>query len=106
VKARDRAVDAETDAPRDLIELEAVYARARSAPSRRSDRLANFKNRNELFIALGQTYWSAIAPDVSSTPTFAEKMQAYAEAAIAAVPERRSARAAFQALSAIRRPTQ
>jgi AcrR family transcriptional regulator len=51
----------------------------------------NFRNRNELFIALGQTYWAAIAPDISPSATFAEKMRAYADAAIAAIPERRAA---------------
>jgi len=50
----------------------------------------NFKNRIELFIALGQTYWPAIAPDVSPHASFKEKMRAYADAAIAAIPDRRA----------------
>lgn len=48
----------------------------------------NFKNRDELFIALGQTYWAPIAPKVPSGATFAEAMQAFAKATIAAVDER------------------
>jgi AcrR family transcriptional regulator len=51
----------------------------------------NFKNRGELFVALGQTYWAPIKPDIRPGATFAEKMRALAEATIAAIPERRSA---------------
>ena len=32
----------------------------------------NFKNRDELFIALGQTYWAPVAPKVPPGATFAE----------------------------------
>jgi len=48
----------------------------------------NFKNRDELFIALGQTYWAPIAPKVSAGATFAEAMQAFAKATLAAADER------------------
>jgi AcrR family transcriptional regulator len=48
----------------------------------------NFKNRNDLFIALGQTYWAPIRPRVKQGASFAEIMDAMAEATIAAVPER------------------
>jgi AcrR family transcriptional regulator len=48
----------------------------------------NFKNRDELFIALGQAYWPPVAPRVSPGATFAEAMQAFAEATFAAVDER------------------
>src|SRR5512138_1498517 len=48
----------------------------------------NFRNRDELFIALGQAYWAPIAPKVAPGATFAEAMQAFAEAALAAVDER------------------
>jgi AcrR family transcriptional regulator len=53
----------------------------------------NFKNRNELFVALGQAYWAPIMPQIESGSSFAEKMRALAEATIAAIPERRSAAA-------------
>ena len=49
----------------------------------------NFKNRDELFIALGQTYWAPIKPVIRPGSSFAEKMRAFAEATIAAIPERR-----------------
>jgi AcrR family transcriptional regulator len=51
----------------------------------------NFKNREELFIALGQTYWAPIRPKIRAESNFAEKMRALAEATIAAIPERRVA---------------
>jgi AcrR family transcriptional regulator len=48
----------------------------------------NFKNRDDLFIALAQTYWAPIEPRVKPGSSFAEVMRAVAEAAIAAIPER------------------
>src|SRR4051812_13946829 len=48
----------------------------------------NFKNRDELFIALAQEYWAPIAPKVAPGATFAEAMRALAAATIAAVDER------------------
>lgn len=50
----------------------------------------NFKNREELFIALGQTYWPPVKPRVKPGASFAEIMHAMAEAMIAAIPERES----------------
>src|SRR5262245_39729344 len=48
----------------------------------------NFKNRDELFIALGQAYWAPVAPRVAPDATFAEAMRALATATLAAVEER------------------
>src|SRR6476659_7084343 len=48
----------------------------------------NFRNRDELFIALGETYWAPIAPVIKPGATFAEAMRAFAKATIAAVDER------------------
>jgi AcrR family transcriptional regulator len=48
----------------------------------------NFKNRDDLFIALGQTYWTPIKPIVKEGASFAEMMEAMAKATIAAIPER------------------
>jgi AcrR family transcriptional regulator len=50
----------------------------------------NFRNRDELFIALGQTYWAPIRPLIRPGTTFAEKMRALAEATVAAIPERQA----------------
>ena len=51
----------------------------------------NFKNREALFLALGQTYWADIKPETRPGSSFAETMQALAEATIAAIPERQAA---------------
>ena len=51
----------------------------------------NFKNRDELFIALGQTYWAPVKPQIKAGATFAEAMRALAKATLAAVDERRPA---------------
>jgi AcrR family transcriptional regulator len=48
----------------------------------------NFKNREELFIALGQMYWPPVIPRVGPGATFAEAMQALAKATLAAVHDR------------------
>jgi len=51
----------------------------------------NFKNREELFIALGQTYWAPVKPRIKQRATFAEVMHAMAEATLEAIPERTTA---------------
>ena len=48
----------------------------------------NFKNRDELFIALGQTYWAPIRPKIKPNATLAEAMRAIARATLASVEER------------------
>ena len=53
----------------------------------------NFKNRDELFIALGHTYWAPIRPKIKPGATFAEAMRALARATLAAVDERAPAAA-------------
>jgi len=51
----------------------------------------NFKNRDELFVALGQTYWAPVTPRLKPGATFAEAMRAMAEATLEAIPERTTA---------------
>ena len=51
----------------------------------------NFKNREELFIALGQTYWAPIKPRVQPGATFPEILRALADATLAAIPDRSAA---------------
>lgn len=48
----------------------------------------NFKNRNDLFIALAQTYWAPIQPQVKPGSSFADVMRAVADATIAVIPDR------------------
>ena len=51
----------------------------------------NFRNRDELFLALGQTYWAPIKPKVQPHATFPEIMCALADATLATIPDRRAA---------------
>lgn len=51
----------------------------------------NFKNRDELLISLGQTYWPPIKPRVKPGSSFPAIMRSMAEAAIAAIPDRSAA---------------
>jgi AcrR family transcriptional regulator len=51
----------------------------------------NFKNRDELFMALADVHWAPIKPAFRPGSSFAEKMHAYAKATVAAIPERRTA---------------
>jgi AcrR family transcriptional regulator len=51
----------------------------------------NFKNREELFVALGQAYWPDIKPEVKPGASFAEIMHALAKATIAVMPDRKAA---------------
>jgi AcrR family transcriptional regulator len=51
----------------------------------------NFKNREELFVALGQAYWPDIKPKVKPGASFPEIMRAMAKATIAVIPDRKAA---------------
>jgi AcrR family transcriptional regulator len=51
----------------------------------------NFKNRDELFISLGQTYWAPIKPRVKPGSTFAEILRALADGTLAVIPDRSAA---------------
>jgi AcrR family transcriptional regulator len=51
----------------------------------------NFRNRDELFIALGQTYWAPVKPRIAPGASLAEAMHAMAAAALAAIPDRTTA---------------
>ena len=48
----------------------------------------NFRNRDELFVALGEAYWPPVAPVIKPDATFPQAMRAFARATIAAVDER------------------
>src|SRR4051812_38918464 len=51
----------------------------------------NFRNRDELFMALAVRQWAAIRPRFSPGSSFAELMRAMAEAVLASIPDRRPA---------------
>src|ERR1044072_7680162 len=42
----------------------------------------NFRNRDELFIALGETYWAPVKPRIKTGATFAEELHAIAKATL------------------------
>lgn len=48
----------------------------------------NFKDRDDLFIAVAQRYWAPIKPRVKPGATFSDLMRAMAEATIEAIPDR------------------
>lgn len=49
----------------------------------------NFRNRDELFMALAERQWGPIRPKFRAGMSFAELMHAMAEAVVASLPERR-----------------
>jgi AcrR family transcriptional regulator len=54
----------------------------------------NFKNRDDLFMALAERQWPAVRPRFVPGSSFAAKMRALAEAVLASLPERQEAAAA------------
>jgi AcrR family transcriptional regulator len=51
----------------------------------------NFRNRDDLFMALAERQWSTIRPRFAPGSSFAEKMRALSEAVLASIPEREPA---------------
>ncbi len=85
MKPRDRFPDAETEPSRHLVAARALirekgYERttleavARRAGMTTGAIYGNFKNRDELFIALGQKFWAPVKPEVKPGATFADAM--------------------------------
>ena len=84
------------DATRSLIREQGYYRTTLEAIAERAGMTTgaiygNFKNRDELFIAVAQTYWSPIKPRVKAGATFSDVMLAMADATIAAIPDRATA---------------
>jgi AcrR family transcriptional regulator len=81
------------EAARELVREQGYERATMDAVARRAGMTSgalygNFKNRDELFIALGQTYWPPIKPMIRPGSSFADKMRAMADATLAAIPER------------------
>lgn len=82
------------DATRELIR-EKGYERttlqdvARRAGMTSGAIYGNFKNRDDLFMALAVIHGAPIKPEFRPDSSFAEKMRTLAEAVVAAIPERR-----------------
>src|ERR1700760_2725690 len=51
----------------------------------------NFKNRAELFAALGQVYWAPVKPVFKKGASFAQVMRAFARATLSVLPDRQAA---------------
>ena len=68
--------------------LEAV---ARRAGMTRGAIYGNFKNREELFLAVVESRWSPVAPQFEPNATYTERMRRLGEAVIQALPDRKAA---------------
>jgi AcrR family transcriptional regulator len=93
---RDRTRTALLEAARALVREKGYAGTTLEAVARRAGMTTgaiygNFKNRDELFIGLGQAYWAPVKPRVKPGATFAEAMHAMAEATLDAIPERTTA---------------
>jgi len=93
-RARTRA--ALMAAARELIREQGYERTTLDAVARRAGMTSgaiygNFKNREDLFMALTEVHWAPIKPVIRTGSSFAEKMRALSEATIAAIPERQDA---------------
>lgn len=68
--------------------LEAI---ARRAGMTRGAIYANFRNRDELFLAVVETRWRPIMPRFEERSSYADQMGALAQAVVAALPARKAA---------------
>lgn len=90
---RQRTQAALLAAARDLVrevgfEHVTMEAVARRAGMTSGAIYGNFKNRDDLLIALSDQYWAPISPDIAPGSSLAEVLAALAEATIAVLPER------------------
>lgn len=91
-RTRARLLDAALDLTRrDGFERTTLQAIAEHAGMTTGAIYGNFRNRDELFMALAERQWAPIRPVFRPGCSFAEMMTAVAEAVIAAAPERRPA---------------
>jgi AcrR family transcriptional regulator len=68
---------------------------ARRAGMTRGAVQGNFKNKEELFLAIAATRWAPIAPALKPGASLAEHMRVVAEAVVAAMPARKAAAVGF-----------
>lgn len=92
---RDRTRAALLEAARQLIREKGHEAATLEAIAERAGMTTgaiygNFKNREDLFIALAQAYWRPVRPKVKAGANFADVMLAIADATIAAIEDRKS----------------
>ncbi len=91
LRTRARLLDAALELTRrDGFERTTLQAIAERAGMTTGAIYGNFRNRDELFMALAERQWAQIRPVYRPGCSFAEMMQSVAEAVIAAAPERRA----------------
>ncbi len=95
-RARTRA--ALLDAARELIREQGYEGTTLREVARRAGMTSgaiygNFRDRDELFMALADAYWPPLTPQFAAGAGLPEMMRAFAAALIAAVPDRRLAAA-------------
>ena len=56
---------------------------------------SNFRNRQELFTALSETYWAPVEPEIPDGASLEEILAAFARATIEAIPARRASAQGF-----------
>jgi AcrR family transcriptional regulator len=83
-----RTLIRETDFAYERVTMEDV---ARRAGMTTGAIYGNFKNRAELFAALGQVYWAPVRPRIKPGASFAQVMRAFAKATLAVMPDRKAA---------------
>jgi AcrR family transcriptional regulator len=92
LRTRQRLLDAALELTRrDGFENTTLQSIAQHAGMTTGAIYGNFRNRDELFMALAERQWTAIRPVFRPGCGFAEMMDAVADAVIAAIPERREA---------------
>ena len=64
---------------------------ARRAGMTRGAFLGNFRNREELFLAVVESRWRPVTPQLQTGATYAERMRSLADAVVQALPARRAA---------------
>lgn len=69
----------------------ALEAVARRAGMTRGAIYGNFKNREELFLAVVQAHWKPIAPPFRAGASFQEQLRILGESVVASLPARRAA---------------
>ena len=69
----------------------ALEAIARRAGMTRGAIYGNFKNREELFLAVVQAHWKPIAPPFRAGASFKEQLRILGESVVASMPARRAA---------------
>jgi len=90
-RTRARLLDAASEVIGEVgFEATSLEAVARRAGMSRGAIYGNFRDRDELFLAVVERRWRPVAPEVEPGAGYAERMQLLGEALIQALPSRRA----------------